>query len=59
MLMLTDESIMPYGKYKGQEMQDIPAEYLIWCYDNGKCSSGVIEYVDDNMDVLYKEINNK
>lgn len=25
---------MPFGKYKGQEIDDIPADYLEWCLTN-------------------------
>jgi uncharacterized protein (DUF3820 family) len=31
--MLTDNDLMPYGKYQGIKMQEVPASYLIWCYD--------------------------
>ena len=53
---LTDESPMPWGKYKGDKMTNIPASYLLWCYDNGKCSGDVKEYIRDNYDVLNEEI---
>jgi uncharacterized protein (DUF3820 family) len=26
---------MPFGKYKGQNMEDIPARYLLWLYEDG------------------------
>jgi uncharacterized protein (DUF3820 family) len=55
-MKLTDESPMPWGKYKGDQMINIPASYLIWCYDNGKCSSDVKEYIKDNLDVLNEEV---
>lgn len=38
---LTDESPMPFGKYgprpkgEGRKMKDVPAEYLLWLWDNG------------------------
>jgi len=52
---LTDESIMPFGKYKGDRMEYVPASYLIWLYENNKCSAAVKEYIEDNMDVLKLE----
>lgn len=55
---LTDNSPMPYGKYKGVEMQEVPASYLIWLYENDKCSDSVKEYVEDNLEILKSEINN-
>jgi uncharacterized protein (DUF3820 family) len=56
MSKLTDESLMPFGKYKGDKMTNVPASYLIWLYDNGKCSSDVSEYIKENLDVLNEEI---
>ena len=57
MTKLTDDSRMPYGKYKEDKMINVPASYLIWLYDNNKCSGDVREYIKDNYDVLYAEIN--
>jgi len=57
MTKLTDDSRMPYGQYKGDKMINVPASYLIWLYDNNKCSGNVREYIKDNYDVLYAEIN--
>lgn len=56
---LTDNSLMPCGKFKNHRMEDVPASYLLWIYDNNKCSVDVREYIEDNIDVLYKEINEK
>ena len=47
---------MPWGKYKGDKMINVPASYLIWCYENNKCSRDVKEYIEDNIDVLKEEI---
>lgn len=54
--VLTDESKMPWGKYKGDSMCNVPASYLVWCYESGKCSKDVKDYVLDNLDVLKEEI---
>ena len=56
--MMTDESLMPYGKYKGIKMVDVPATYLLWLFENGKCDRDVKNYITDNLDVLNKEKNN-
>lgn len=32
---LTDTSPMPFGKYHGTPLQDVPASYLLWLWDNG------------------------
>lgn len=56
--MLTDESPMPFGKYQGREMANVPADYLIWLYENNKCNRAVKDYIEDNLDVLQYEIKN-
>ena len=54
---------MPWGKYKGEKMANVPATYLMWLYDNNKCNAEVQAYINDNMDALKEEIrqsgNNK
>lgn len=53
--LLTDESLMPYGKYEGKRMIDVPASYLIWLHDNKKCSGSVQNYIVDNLQVLQSQ----
>ncbi len=53
---LIDDSLMPYGQYQGRKMIDVPASYLIWLYDNGKCSPQVQKYVKDSYDALIQEL---
>lgn len=54
--MLTDESRMPFGKYKGEKMANVPASYLLWLYENDKCNKEVKEYVLDNLDVIKEQV---
>lgn len=49
---------MPFGKYKDVLMANVPASYLIWLYDNGKCSVDVKSYIVENLDALKLEIKN-
>ena len=53
---LEDDSLMPWGKYKGECMIDVPAYYLIWLYDNNKCSGPVKNYIEDCIDALRMEL---
>lgn len=53
---MDDNSIMPYGKYKGEKMINVPADYLLWLYENNKCSGEVRHYIEENMDVISVEI---
>lgn len=57
--MLNDDSLMPWGKYKGTKMANVPADYLQWLYDNDKCSGNVKAYIEDNLDVIELEIKRK
>lgn len=55
-MTFTDSTIMPYGKYQGKKMSDIPASYLIWLHNNGKCSPLVAAYIKENINALEKKI---
>jgi len=56
---MNDESLMPFGKYRGEKMANIPPDYLIWLYDNGKVYGDIKNYIKDNLDVLKAEIEYK
>ena len=32
---LSDTDLMPFGKYKGEPLQDVPASYLAWLWRDG------------------------
>jgi uncharacterized protein (DUF3820 family) len=53
---LNDKSPMPFGKYANVEMANVPADYLLWLYKNGKGGADVTEYIEDNLEVLKQEI---
>ncbi len=57
---LTDTDPMPFGKYNGDPMQDVPASYLHWLwkeiqYDK---TSNVGDYIRRNIDALKQEYSN-
>ena len=54
---LTDQSLMPFGKYKDYSMINVPASYLIWLYENRKCNELVKNYIIENLDVLKIQAN--
>ena len=56
---LKDNSLMPYGKHKGQKMANVPPDYLIWLFENNKCTPEVAKYIAENLDVLKAEIELK
>lgn len=55
MAKLDDNSPMPYGRFKGAKMANIPAWYLLKLRDTDKMSAEVKEYIDEMSDVLNKE----
>jgi len=59
-MKLTDESLFPFGKYKGEKMQDVPATYLDWLMSTPWIDkwSDVVNYIDDNRAVIDKELQN-
>lgn len=54
--VLTDDSLMPFGRHQGTPMADVPARDLLWLYENNKCSGPVKAYIMDNLQVLRKEV---
>ena len=62
--MLEDNSPMPFGKHKNKPMEEVPASYLLWLWDEldqdkilNKHQKAVQDYVKDNWDVLNKEVD--
>ena len=58
---------MPFGKHRGKEMEDVPAKYLFWIWDensvaykenriNNGATVAVMAYIEDNWQALQKEI---
>ncbi len=56
---MTDDSIITFGKYKGQKLANVPPEYLLWLYENGNIYSELKAYIADNLEVIKSEINYK
>ena len=57
--MLKDTDPMPFGKYKGEPMQDVPVEYLHWFWHNGTVTHEpaklVKEYIKEQLNALKLE----
>lgn len=56
---MNDYSIMPWGKYAGKRLIDIPAHYLLWLHDQGVQHEGLKRYILDNYELLLKEAGRK
>jgi hypothetical protein len=55
---LRDWDYMPFGIYKGTKMKKVPVDYLIWCYENNRCSKDVVSYIHSRKDIL-KELTDR
>lgn len=58
MKTLSDTDLMPFGKYKGVPMQDVPVTYLHWLWHEGMKSDrsgSVSDYIRRNLDALKQE----
>jgi uncharacterized protein (DUF3820 family) len=52
---MSDQDLMPFGKYKGEKMEDVPASYLLWLRDRGCGDLLVKGYIEENLAALLKE----
>lgn len=57
---LNDLDLMPFGKFKGQHMQDVPASYLSWLWHNGAKAerTPVANYIYNSRTALNEELEN-
>lgn len=54
---LEDTDPMPFGKYKGRHMQDVPANYLAWL-KNENCSNELVaNYIHNSWEAIQMELN--
>ena len=51
----TDQDLMPFGKYKGEKMENVPASYLLWLRDQKVLHKQVGNYIEENLAVLTSE----
>lgn len=53
-----DKTPMPFGKYKGEAMENVPAGYLLWLYEQMKRDDEKINlfiYIAENRKQLEQE----
>lgn len=51
----TDNTVLTWGIWKGTKLANVPANYLLWLYNNNKCDDNLRKYIKENMDGLLKE----
>jgi hypothetical protein len=53
---LTDNSLMPFGKYQGEKLANVPARYLLFIRDNFQLHDNLRAYINKNNDALQAEV---
>jgi len=51
----TDQTPIPFGKYRGTPLGQVPAKYLLWLYNKGCYQHQTRRYIIDNLEALKKE----
>ena len=54
-MAFTDQSLMPFGKHKGKKMEDVPANYLLWLWNEDISHPDVRAYIAESMSALTLE----
>jgi len=58
--MMTDSDPMPFGKFRGEKMANVPPSYLKWLWENHIVSvqswNKVYWYISDNLDAIESEL---
>lgn len=52
---LQDNDPMPFGRYRGKPMIDVPAPYFLFLYNSGCNHPQVKQYIINDLDALNKE----
>lgn len=54
---MSDQTLMPFGKFKGEKLANVPEHYLIWLHNEGKCYGELKTYIEENLDVMKSQID--
>lgn len=54
-----DKSPMPFGKYKGKALANVPPEYLLYIYENNIAKGMLRSYIEINLQAIKQEILNR
>lgn len=52
---MSDQDLMPFGKHKGETMENVPARYLLWLRDEGCSHHDVSAYIEETLPALMRE----
>ena len=66
-MKLTDQDVMPFGRHVGEKMEEVPASYLLYLWEDGLWRGGtgpsgkpqaVSDYIRENFARLQTECPN-
>jgi uncharacterized protein (DUF3820 family) len=58
MVHFDDKSLMPFGKYQGHKLANVPPDYLLFLLDQPWLHEGALkEYIKKNKSTLEQEVN--
>ena len=46
--------IMPFGKHKGKDIEEVPDDYLLWLLDQCETFGELNDYLKENEDAIRK-----
>lgn len=55
-MKFTDDTIMQEGLHAGEKLANIPADYLLYLYEKKKCNNELMQYIEENLEVLKQEM---
>lgn len=50
---------MPFGRYRGKRLIQVPAVYLLWLYEKGSIEPELKNYIHENLQALKTEAGGK
>ncbi len=50
---------MPFGRYRGKRLIEVPAVYLLWLYECGNIEKPMKTYIHENLQALKTEAGGK
>lgn len=56
---LTDQSLMPFGAHMSEKMENVPAQYLLWLWEEGvwrQTGRPIHDYIASSFSALEKEV---
>lgn len=52
---ITDDYIIPYGKYKGSRIGDVPKDYLLYIFEQGLNDNAICSYINNMQSLKHLE----